>query len=160
MLKWFYILKCVNDVQTLNYWWITHAPLFLEESAIANSILSTAFYNKIMHTKTWKFISMIRSLHYIDIKVSNLTIKRLHFYDQTFALYWHKVFNPTIKRFHFYDQTFALYRHKVSNPTIKRFYSFDETFPFLYGKHYVVKRDLHFDKTKSPQNILNYAFHH
>ena len=68
----------------------------------------------------------------------------LRFHDQTFSFLRSNVFVSTIKRFHFYDQTFALYRHKVSNPTIKRFYSFDETFPFLYGKHYVVKRDLHF----------------
>jgi len=51
-------------------------------------------------------------------------------------------------KIHFYDQKFALYRHKVYNPTIKRFYSFDETFAFLYGKHYVVKRDLHFWQDK------------
>ena len=138
MLKWFYMLNCVNDVRTLNYWWITHAPLFLEKSAIANSILSTAFYNKIMHTKTWKFISMIRSLHYIDIK---------------FPILRSNVFISMIKRLRYIDIKFLILRSNVFIPSMKRFR--------FYMENIVIKKGTCiFDKTKSPQNILNYAFHH
>ena len=138
MLEWFFILNCVNDVRTLNYWWITHAPLFLEKSAIANSILSTAFYNKIKHTKTWKFISMIRSLHYIDIK---FLILRLN------------IFISTIKRLRYIDIKFPILRSNVFIPSMKRFR--------FYMENILIKKETCiFDKTKSPQNILNYAFHH
>ena len=109
------MLKCVNDVRTLNYWWITHAPLFLEKLAIANSILSTAFYNKIKHTKTWKFISMIRSLNYIDIKFLILrlnifisTMKRLRYIDIKFPILRSNVFIPSMKRFHFYMKNIVI----------------------------------------------------
>ena len=77
----FFMLSCVNYVLTLIYWLIIHAPLFLEKSATVNCVLSAAFYNK-------------------DYRCKDLET-------------------------HSYDQTFALYRHKVSNPTIKSFYSFD-----------------------------------
>jgi len=91
----FFILSCMNYVLTLHYWLIIHAPLFLEKSATVNCVLSVAFYYKNHAHK--------------DLET------------------------------HSYNQTFALYRHKVSNPTIKRFYSFDQTFPFLYWKHSVQK---------------------
>ena len=55
--------------------------LFLERSATVNCVLSAVFYNKNYRCKDFEI--------------------------------------------HFYDQTFALYRHKVSNPTMKSFYSFD-----------------------------------
>ena len=154
------MLKCVNDVRTLNYWWITHAPLFLEKLAIANSILSTAFYNKIMHTKTWKFISMIRSLHYIDIKFpilrSNIfisMIRSLHYIDIKFLILRLNVFISTIKRLRYIDIKFPILRSNVFIPSMKRFR--------FYMENIVIKKGTCiFDKTKSPQNILNYAFHH
>ena len=75
-------------------------PLFLERSVTANCVFSVADYDK-SHARK-------------DLKI------------------------------HFYDQKFALYRHKVSNPTIKSFYSFDETLPFLYRKHSALKSGIDF----------------
>ena len=52
-------------------------PLFLERSVTANCVLTLASYYKNDARK--------------DLEI--------HFYDEKFALYRHKVSNPTIKRF-------------------------------------------------------------